>query len=58
MTCKNLPDCGFLKKFSGSIPHTTNMVKLAYCMDNNRCVINRLEKTIIVHIEEDELPGD
>jgi hypothetical protein len=55
MTCKNLPDCAFLEKFSGSMPHTTNMVKLTYCADKERCVIKILASTIIVHIEDDGL---
>jgi hypothetical protein len=56
MTCKNLTDCAFLDKFSGSMPHTTNMVKLTYCTDNNRCVIKKLSTTVIVFIEDDRLP--
>jgi len=58
MTCKNLPACGFLEKFSGSMPHTTNMVKLTYCADKNRCVIKKLATTIIVHIEDERLPDE
>ena len=58
MTCKNLSDCGFLEKFSGSMPHTTNLVKLTYCNDKKRCVINRLAMTMIVYIEDNELPDE
>jgi hypothetical protein len=58
MTCKNLHDCAFLEKISVSMPHTTNMVKLTYCTDNNRCVINRLATTMIVYIEDDSLPDE
>jgi hypothetical protein len=58
MNCKNLLDCGFLKKLSGSMPHTTDMVKLTYCTDKDRCVINRLATTMIVYLEDNGLQDE
>jgi hypothetical protein len=53
MTCKKLPDCGFIEKFSSTMPHTTNMVKAKYCAGKERCVINEVTKIMIEH-DEDE----
>lgn len=58
MTCKHLPECGFLEKISGIMPLTTKMVKQTCCVDKNRCVMNRMASTMIVHIEDDNLPDE
>ena len=60
MTCKHLLKCGFIEKISGSMPHTTEMVKIKFCDGNKtRCAIYKVaEMEGIEHVPDDILPDE
>lgn len=58
MPCKHLPDCVFIEKISRIMPQTSKMVNLTYCVDNKQCVMNRLAKTMIEHLENGTLQDE
>ena len=57
MTCKELPDCDFIKKIGNAMPHTIKMVEQSCCVDKKRCVKKKLSKIIILIDEADKMPG-
>ena len=60
MTCKYLHKCGFIEKISGSMPHTTEMVKVMFCESHKtRCAIYKVaEIEGIEHVPDDILPDE
>jgi len=56
MTCNQLPECVFLEKIRGTMPHTSKMVAENFCADRERCLMNELAKTMIEHLFEGKFP--